>query len=256
MYANYHTHTVRCHHAVDEDEAYVRQAIARGIQELGFSDHAPLRHPDGSQASFRVPMEQAQEYVDSLRALRDKYRDRITLHIGFEMEYCPGYFESMLSCVKEFGAEYLILGQHFLADAFPNAIVSAEDGHTPAHLTTYVDNVIAAMKTGKFLYVAHPDLLRYDTGDPFYRTEMTRLCTAARDLHVPLEINMLGLGTNRHYPNDAFWTIAGEVGCLAVIGCDAHEPGMIGHPSVLAAARKLAVRHGLTVVERLPVKGL
>ena len=36
MYANYHTHTKRCQHAVGEDREYVEAAIAAGIQVLGF----------------------------------------------------------------------------------------------------------------------------------------------------------------------------------------------------------------------------
>lgn len=41
MIANYHTHTWRCMHAEGAEEAYVRQAIRRGLHTLGFSDHTP-----------------------------------------------------------------------------------------------------------------------------------------------------------------------------------------------------------------------
>ena len=39
---NYHTHTTRCHHAVNSDEEYIQAAIEAGIKYLGFSDHAPV----------------------------------------------------------------------------------------------------------------------------------------------------------------------------------------------------------------------
>ncbi len=39
---NYHSHTTRCKHAVGSDEAYVLAAIEAGLDEIGFSDHAPL----------------------------------------------------------------------------------------------------------------------------------------------------------------------------------------------------------------------
>ena len=32
MFANYHTHTARCHHATGEDKAYVEAAIQNGFQ--------------------------------------------------------------------------------------------------------------------------------------------------------------------------------------------------------------------------------
>ena len=41
MYANYHTHTVRCNHARGSEREYIETAIARGMQVLGFSDHVP-----------------------------------------------------------------------------------------------------------------------------------------------------------------------------------------------------------------------
>ena len=47
MFANYHTHTSRCHHAIGEDREYVEHAIAHGMKELGFSDHCPWVFDDG-----------------------------------------------------------------------------------------------------------------------------------------------------------------------------------------------------------------
>ena len=37
-----HNHTWRCKHADGAMDAYVEAALAGGITELGFSDHAPL----------------------------------------------------------------------------------------------------------------------------------------------------------------------------------------------------------------------
>ena len=38
---NYHTHTKRCYHAIDNEEDYILAAIKSGYSELGFSDHTP-----------------------------------------------------------------------------------------------------------------------------------------------------------------------------------------------------------------------
>ena len=42
MLVDYHCHTRLCKHAVGEVPQYVERAIARGIDELGFSDHMPM----------------------------------------------------------------------------------------------------------------------------------------------------------------------------------------------------------------------
>ena len=40
--ADYHIHTKRCGHAIGEMEEYVKNAIRKGLREIGFSDHLPL----------------------------------------------------------------------------------------------------------------------------------------------------------------------------------------------------------------------
>ena len=96
MFANYHTYTARCGHASGREEEYILRAIEGGIKILGFSDHIPFRFPDGHQSGFRVPVEQGRAYVALLSELREKYREQIEIHIGFEMEYYPLYFQEML----------------------------------------------------------------------------------------------------------------------------------------------------------------
>ena len=65
------------------------------------------------------------------------------------------------------------------------------------------------------------------------------------------EINLLGLGEGRHYPNERFWTIAGETENRAIIGVDAHDPASIGKHRIFEAALALAERCGLEVEERM-----
>ena len=57
MKCNYHTHTMRCHHAVGEDEAYVLAALEAGFDELGFADHAPWPYASHFVSNIRMSME-------------------------------------------------------------------------------------------------------------------------------------------------------------------------------------------------------
>ena len=94
---NYHTHTSRCGHATGSDEEYVKRAIEAEIKHLDFSDHIPFIFPDGHEDNWRVPMDKAEEYVKSIRHLAEKYRDKVDIIIGFEMEYYPVHFDKMLN---------------------------------------------------------------------------------------------------------------------------------------------------------------
>ena len=96
MTVNLHTHTYRCHHATGTERQYIQKAIENGIKHMGFSEHSPFREPNGTEQAHRLSMMDAPLYFESLRSLREEFRDRIQIHIGFEMEFYPLHFEKML----------------------------------------------------------------------------------------------------------------------------------------------------------------
>ena len=172
---NFHTHTARCGHASDAERDYIETALAAGIRHMGFSDHMPLRFPDGHESYYRVPFDQGREYVDTIKALAEKYADKIELRVGFEMEYYRDYFTDMLQNAKNFGADYLILGHHFLRQEYPNGLGVTRVNENPEDLEAYVTDVIEAMETGVFTYVAHPDSFNFVGDEALYCKQMRRI---------------------------------------------------------------------------------
>jgi len=116
--------------------------------------------------------------------------------------------------------------------------------------------VLEGLSTGKFTYLAHPDLPNWRGNAAIYRREMTRLCRGVKALDLPLEINLLGLYENRQYPTAAFWQIAGETGNKAVLGCDAHEPDSFGRVETEKEGRLLAERYGICLLETVELQTL
>ena len=252
MVANYHTHTKRCHHASGEDRDYIEAAIAQGLDTLGFSDHVPMPFADGHQSGYRIRIEELEDYVRSLEALREEYKDRIRILIGFEAEYYPEVFEDMMALIDRYDYDYLIMGQHFLG----NEVGEDSCGRgtsDEAELARYVDQVIEGLETGAYTYLAHPDIRAFEGDEAAYDRQMRRLCERCLALNIPLEINLLGLRTARHYPSDRFFRIAAEVGNPVVLGCDAHRPCDMAIPENLADGYAMAKRMGLHVLERLPL---
>ena len=114
MATNYHTHTPRCHHAVGSEREYIEQAVREGMPVLGFSDHTPYPFDEGYDSNFRMRPEETEGYVQTLLELREAYRGRIEIKIGFEAEYYPAYFDRLLELLAPYPVDYLIMGQHFL----------------------------------------------------------------------------------------------------------------------------------------------
>lgn len=223
MEYNYHTHTWRCSHASGREEEYIKRAIECGIKYMGFSDHAAFVFPDGYESGYRVPMADVECYVSELRELREKYKDKIDIKIGFEMEYYPMYFKEMLGIAKKAGGEYLILGQHFINNEHPDGDYTYVGTDDVNLLKEYVSEVIEGMKSGAFTYLAHPDLFRFTGDDEIYRDEMRKICKASKQYEIPLEINFLGIRDNRKYPNPLFWELVGEEQSPVTFGFDAHD---------------------------------
>jgi histidinol-phosphatase (PHP family) len=118
-------------------------------------------------------------------------------------------------------------------------------------LTTYVDRIINGINTGKFSYVAHPDVIYYTHDDSFYKAEMKRLCRAAKEKGIPLELNCVGVKKNRCYPNDRFWRIASDVGNSVIIGVDAHSPEELLDKSTVRKCEEISRRFELFPLREL-----
>lgn len=253
MIANYHTHTPRCRHAEGTEEEYVQAAIQGGLRILGFSDHTPYWFPGGYYSHMRMYPDELGGYCDAVRAVQKKYAGKLQIHLGLEVEYYPAYFRELLSRLRDQGVEYILLGQHWLGSEInePYCGYTTED---EALLERYCNQVIEAMNTGLFTYLAHPDLIHFVGDEKIYQRHMRRLCREANACGIPLEINLLGLGERRHYPNHLLWQVAGEENCRCIIGCDAHSPSAIPNLPTGKCAIELAQQYGLTLLETIELR--
>lgn len=230
----YHTHTTRCGHAYGSEEEYIQVAINNGLKVIGFTDHVFL--PGISQPGMRGDYSLLDDYVNTIKGLKEKYKDQIEVLVGFEAEYLEQfvpYYKELLDSKK---IDYLILGQHnYVKD---NKIIWYNaNGENNEFLHLYITHIIEGMKTGLFSYIAHPDFFThglYEWSDEASQAAR-RLCEASIKYDVPLEFNLGGFrypyndNPNRkaklRYPNMEFWKIVSEYPDVKVfIGPDAHKP--------------------------------
>jgi histidinol-phosphatase (PHP family) len=172
------------------------------------------------------------------------------------MEYYPEYFEEMLNNAIEYGAEYLILGQHFLDEEHPGGVYVMNENNSVADLKKYVSRVTEGIRLGVFSYVAHPDSFHFIGDDALYRKQMRRICVCSRELNLPLEINFLGIRRGRHYPNERFWQIAGEEQSPVTFGFDVHEIEAACDKESLPVAMELVDKYHLNYIGRPTLKPL
>ena len=253
MNYNFHTHTYHCSHATGTPEEYVLRAIEGGITEMGFSDHFPLRFEDGTENIARVPVRDVPTHLAEIAELKEKYKKKIKIYLGFEMEYYADYFEAMKAKAKEYGAEYLLLGEHyFIPENTPEGRMhTSKPTEDEQRLVRYTDAVIEGMRTGAFTYVAHPDVLNFTKdNNELYKAQARRIAEASLSLGIPLEINFLGIRDHRHYPRELFWQVVAEIGSPVAFGFDAHSADVAYDPQSIKVAKKMVSDLGLNYIGR------
>ncbi len=251
--ANYHTHTTRCGHACGEDREYVEEAIKAGFKIMGFSEHT--FYPTGFKSGMRMDLNDADGYFASIESLRKEYKNDIDIYAGLETEYFPEYFDKLLDFCKDYPVEYMILGQHFVPDE-QHGIYLGCDFTDRAYLDLYVEDVIKGIQSGKFMYVAHPDLPKYIGvyEDELLNEAFEKICKAAKEYNVPLEINMLGLNRKIQYPSDRFFSIAGKYDNDVIIGMDVHNPKHYHNQEALEKCIQLAKKYNLNLLRKIDIE--
>ena len=128
----------------------------------------------------------------------------------------------------------------------------------PQEVIQYTDEVIAAMESGWFSYVAHPDLYmrRYPSFDETAGKSARRIIEKSNELGIPLEYNLLGITHGKNdgmqgYPHPDFWRLAGKLGATAVIGIDAHDPKAYLDLELHENAEKTLNRFGVKQTDKI-----
>ncbi len=228
MKYNYHTHTALCHHAKGEPEEYVLAAIEAGFDEIGFADHSAWPF-ENFVSGMRMTEAELASYCESINTLKEKYKEKINIKLGLECEYFPKYLPWLKQRIKEFGIDFLIIGHHFSKDE-PGSLYN---GNMTTHeqLYNYRDDIIEAMESGMFSYIAHPDIFMrgYPVFDEVCEEISRQIIEKSIETDTPLEYNLLGFSHSindgkQGYPYPDFWKLISEMKPPVTMGLDAHSP--------------------------------
>ncbi|MBR2952186.1 MAG: hypothetical protein IKC43_04345, partial [Clostridia bacterium] len=102
--------------------------------------------------------------------------------------------------------------------------------------------------------VCHPDMHAFEASDEHFARRMTEILRAAKAHDMPIECNLHGLYTNRHYPSARLFRLVREVGNEVIMGIDAHQADEIGNEALERRGRDFLARFGITPIEKLKLK--
>lgn len=247
---NCHSHTYRCNHAdLDmSDEEYILEYIKMGFNKMAFTDHCPIKNGIDKRPNVRMKYSQKDEYLNSIESLKEKYKDKINIESGYEVEYLPGEEENIIELKNE--TDKIILGQHFIYD-INKQLKHFEKGATSTdeELIKYAEYIDKAMELNIPNIIAHPDIFM-NTRDEFGEIETkisNMICKSAEKYNIPLEINLSKIFNRIYhenkeinnpasereklkdipYPCKQFWKIVAKYNIKVLYGIDAHYRGQI-----------------------------
>ena len=260
---NYHTHTIRCGHADNNmtDEDFVKLFIQKGVTRIAFTDHCPEKEEIDKRPKIRMKYSEKEDYINSIKSLKQKYKDIIEIETGFEVEYLPGQEENLLELKNE--TDKIIIGQHFIYNDDKSKLLvfreKNEYNFSDEEILRYAEYIAIAIENNIPNIIAHPDLymlVRENFGE--VEEKVARLiCNQAEKHGVAIEINLsqpnaylIGEKEKITYPCKEFWKIASEYKNLKVLyGIDAHFEHQIMH---YEKAVKVANKHiGQDVIDKL-----
>ena len=222
---NLHTHSFYCGHGSGRIEDYVAKAEEEGLEILGFSDHLPF--PDNFLHRSRMDYSRIGDYERDVNEA--KKTSRMTILLGYECDYFPQYHDYFTELYESGRVDYLITGTHFILHPDGRRTSPFGGNLEKDDLYLYRDQMFAAIDTGIFSFIAHPDLYMagYLEWDDTAKAIGREIIEKAMDKGMPLEINANGfprpLVNNRTaYPFGPFWDLAKEMGAMAIMNTDAH----------------------------------
>ncbi len=248
---NYHSHTYRCGHAdLDmKDEEYIQEYIKMGFEKVAITDHCPEKNEIDKRDNMRMKYIEKEEYLNSIKTLKEKYADKIQIETGFEVEYLPGEEENLKELKNE--TDKIMLGQHFIYDDNKQLRIFGTHNFTDEELIRYAEYIETAVKLNIPDIIVHPDIYMHKR-ENFGEIESkvaNMICKVAEKYNIPLEINLAKVFNKTYYenkklnndsiekqkeklskvdyPRKEFWEIVTQYDIKVLYGIDVHHRGQI-----------------------------
>jgi histidinol-phosphatase (PHP family) len=229
---DYHMHLReegrRVSHKVETVERWVETATARGVHEIGFTEH--IYYFVETKPLWTVPYHlqhchlSIEPYIEAV--LEAKRRGQ-PVKLGVEVDYLPEREQETGELLARYPWDFVLGSIHWLdglgIDSEPSLVAHMGPETAYRH---YFDTLAQAARSGLFDSLAHPDLVKF-FGDVI---DWDQEAFVAKLDGVCLEVSTAGLRKphGRMYPEPGLLAAARRAGAPITLASDAHEPDDVG----------------------------
>jgi histidinol-phosphatase (PHP family) len=243
-------HTPLCRHATGSPSEYAARAVALGLTEIGFSDHAPMAQDDFD--NWRMNLDRLDEYVELVHQAR-RDQPNLAIRLALEIDYLPGHEDWIRSLAGRHAWDYLIGSVHYVSDSWAiddPASIASWRGRDPFEVwSVYFVRLAQAAASGLFDIIGHADLPKKFgiRPDRDCSSLYEQFLAAARASRSAIELNTAGLRKDCReiYPAPALLAMAHEFKVPITFGSDAHAPDEVAlnFTEALELARRTGYTH-------------
>ena len=239
---NLHTHSYFSDGKSTPEEVVV-EAINQGMKVLGFSDHSPVPFEN----SFAIKNDEVQNYISTIKSLKEKYQDQIDIYCSMEMDFIPGIVKDFKKTKEELSLDYMIGSVHLVGndinklwfidgskvETYDEGLFNYYNGDIKKGVKTFFHQYNEMIETEEFDIVGHFDKIKMHNRDRYftenekwYRDLLMETLTLIKEKSLIVEVNTRGIYKKRSedfYPSTWILPIMCEMNIPVVISSDSHK---------------------------------
>ncbi|MBX2841598.1 MAG: histidinol-phosphatase [Flammeovirgaceae bacterium] len=246
-WTNYHSHTYYSDGKF-EPEVYVQQAIAIGIKAYGFSCHSPFNGGHG----WNMALDQLGKYCEEILVLKDKYKSKIQLYLGMEVDYIPNIIGPKSAHILQSKLDYTIGSIHYTGtfsdgrfceidgshQFFLEGLNKIYGGNIKFMIKTYYQLMREMLENETPTILGHMDKIKiqnegghlFGEDELWYQNEVEKTLDLVKSKGVIIEVNTRGIYkgiTKEPYPSRVILEQIKAKGISIMLNSDAHIPSEI-----------------------------
>jgi histidinol-phosphatase (PHP family) len=228
MRLDYHIHTGLTD-GTGKPVEYARVALSRGLDEIGFSDHAPF---ENRETDWTLTLPKLHTYVEWVREAQREF-PQLPIKLGLEVDFVPGCEAWVRKLAALYPWDYFLGSVHYLGDwPVDRSADDWKDQDVEARWREYFQLWTRAAESRLFDSLAHPDLpkkFRLCPRADFAPVFREALCAvAASGMAIEVSTGGLRKPCREIYPSEIFLRLARELDVPITLGSDAHIPEDVG----------------------------
>ena len=216
-----HTHPFQQRRCYEELELFAETALAKGLEGIVFTEHAPMIFDLGHHFLTEKELEL---YLELGEKCKETYKGRLNITVGVEADYFPDNMDYLCKLIEKYHLTYLSASIHFHLPYWQETIgVISDEKRTELALR----KTLEAIRTGVYHTLNHLDFFRIkqDTYEPgplkdIYLEIFEEM--VKRDVALEWNSNGFKRGYDCGMPCDEVWKWSLEYPLRRTFGSDAH----------------------------------